>query len=107
MIVAADLAIDAGTDGRPRATGFLTNPPLVGEARAAWLTGYARRAGADLGRCYAYGDSHSDLPVLRAVGRPTAVSPDLALYRAARAAAWPIEEWTTERAASRWKLPTS
>lgn len=107
VVVAADLAVATGDDGQPRATGFLTNPPLVGEARAAWLTGYARRVGADLSSCYAYGDSHSDLPVLRAVGRPTAVSPDVTLYRAARAAAWPIEEWTSRRTSSRWKLPTS
>lgn len=106
-IVAADLATGTGADGTQRATGFLTKPPLVGEARAAWLIGYARRVGADLSQCYAYGDSHSDLPVLRAVGRPTAVSPDVSLYRAARAAAWPIEEWTTTRTTSRWKLPTS
>lgn len=106
VIVAADLAVGVGADGAERATGFLADPPLVGEARAAWLTGYARREGADLSACYAYGDSHSDLPVLRAVGRPTAVSPDVALYRAARAAAWPIEDWTTQRSASRWRLPS-
>jgi phosphoserine phosphatase len=106
IIVAAELATGPGADGRPRATGFLTHPPLVGESRAAWLRGYAARVGADLGACYAYGDSHSDLPVLRAVGRPTAVSPDVALYRAARAAAWPVEDWTTNRSASRWRLPS-
>lgn len=106
VIVSADLAVGVGVDGRDRATGFLTNPPLVGESRAAWLTGYARRAGADLSACYAYGDSHSDLPVLRAVGRPTAVSPDVALYRAARAAAWPIEDWTTHRSASKFRWPS-
>ncbi len=106
VIVATDLAVGPGADGTVRATGFLTNPPLVGESRAAWLTGYARRVGADLGACYAYGDSHSDLPVLKAVGRPTAVSPDVALYRAARKAAWPIEDWTTDRTASRWRLPS-
>lgn len=106
VIVAADLETGPGADGIQRANGFLTNPPLVGEARAAWLTGYARRNGADLSQCYAYGDSHSDLPVLQSVGKPTAVSPDVALLRAARAAAWPIEDWTTERPASRWRLPS-
>lgn len=107
VIVSADLAVEPAPDGTRRANGFLTNPPLVGEARAAWLIGYARRVGADLSASFAYGDSHSDLPVLRAVGRPTAVSPDVALYRAARAAAWPIEDWTTHRTASRWRLPAA
>jgi alcohol-forming fatty acyl-CoA reductase len=76
-----------------RFTGFLSEPPLVGEARAAWLRQHARYTHADLGRSYAYGDSHSDLPMLRAVGHAVAVNPDAGLYRAARRSRWPVEEW--------------
>jgi HAD superfamily hydrolase (TIGR01490 family) len=88
-IVAADLAVDAAG----RATGFLAHPPVVGESRAAWLHDAAVRAGADPGDCYAYADSHSDLPLLRAVGHPVAVDPDVALSRVARKNRWPVEHW--------------
>ena len=105
VIVSVDLEAAPDFDGIRRATGFLSRPPLVGEARAAWLERYAEREDVDLTQCYAYADSHSDLPLLRAVGRPTAVSPDVPLFRAARAARWPVEDWTTSRGASRWRIP--
>src|SRR5262249_42106014 len=76
-----------------RYTGYLSTPPLVGEARAAWLRRSAEDGGADLKRSYAYADSHSDLPIHRAVGHPVAVNPDVALYRVARKRRWPIEDW--------------
>jgi phosphoserine phosphatase len=100
-VVAAELAVD----GHGRATGVLASPPLVGESRAAWLVRFAEVNGYDLSRSYAYADSHSDLPMLRAVGRPTAVSPDVPLYRAARAARWPVETWRTPPATARHRVP--
>lgn len=83
--------LEAGSDGR--ATGHLARPPLVGEARAAWLRAYAARHGVDLAASYAYADSASDLPLLRAVGRPVAVNPDATTLRAARAGRWPVQDW--------------
>lgn len=100
-VVAAELAVD--TEGR--ATGYLATPPLVGESRAAWLVRYAEVNGFDLSRSYGYADSHSDLPMLRAVGKPTAVSPDVSLYRAARTARWPVELWSTPSMTSRLRVP--
>ncbi|MGF7235643.1 MAG: HAD-IB family hydrolase [Frankia sp.] len=88
-IVAVRLAV--GSDGR--ATGKLASAPLVGDARAAWLRHYATTTGADLSSSYGYADSHSDLPMLRAVGTPVAVNPDVALFRVARRSGWAIEEW--------------
>jgi HAD superfamily hydrolase (TIGR01490 family) len=88
-IIAADLAV--GADGR--CTGFLVRPPLVGEGRGAWLKHRARQEGWDLAGSYAYADSASDLPLLRAVGHPVAVDPDIALSRVARRAKWPVESW--------------
>ncbi|MFN2543339.1 MAG: HAD-IB family hydrolase [Actinomycetota bacterium] len=76
-----------------RFTGYLQSPPLVGEARAAWLRRYAARERADLMQSYAYADSHTDLPLLRAVGNPVAVNPDVSLFRVARRNRWPVEEW--------------
>jgi HAD superfamily hydrolase (TIGR01490 family) len=88
-VVAADLAV--GADGR--CTGFLTRPPLVGEGRASWLRHRAAVEGWDLAASYGYADSASDLPMLRAVGHPVAVDPDIALSRVARRSRWQVEMW--------------
>lgn len=101
-IIAADLATDA--DGV--CTGFLTGPPMVGDSRAAWLTHYAGLHGIDLGASFAYADSHVDLPMLRTVGNPVAVSPDVGLMRAARTSGWSIIDWPSHSVQPRWKLPS-
>ena len=101
-IVAADLATDA--DGV--CTGFLTGPPMVGDSRAAWLTHYAGLHGIDLPGSFAYADSHVDLPMLRSVGNPVAVSPDIGLMRAAKESGWSIIEWPSHAMQPRWKLPS-
>jgi HAD superfamily hydrolase (TIGR01490 family) len=88
-IVAAELAVDA----HGRCTGHLARPPLVGEARGSWLRSYADAVGADLAVSYAYADSGTDLPLLRTVGHPVAVNPDLTLTRVARRGKWPVENW--------------
>jgi HAD superfamily hydrolase (TIGR01490 family) len=77
-----------------RYSGFLESPPLVGEARAAWLRRYAQTAGIALSDSYAYGDSYSDRPLLEVVGNPVAVNPDPQLYRHARSHRWPVVEWS-------------
>jgi alcohol-forming fatty acyl-CoA reductase len=91
-IVAAELAVD----DRGRATGHLASPPLVGAGRAAWLRWYAAEVGADLERSFAYADSRSDLPLLRAVGHPVAVDPDAGLHRTARRERWPVASWSAD-----------
>jgi alcohol-forming fatty acyl-CoA reductase len=101
-----DLVIGAELEQRDgRYTGFMSAPPLVGEARAAWLKRYALLEGVDLKHSYAYADSYSDLPLLRAVGNPVAVSPDSALYRHARRRRWPIEEWAMTKGMPRVRFP--
>lgn len=74
-------------------TGFLESPPLVDEARAAWLRQYAAREGLHLDRSYGYADSYSDRPLLDAVGHPHAVNPDPRLYRHARRHRWVVHDW--------------
>lgn len=76
-------------------TGYLDRPPLVDEARAAWLREYAETAGIDLAQSYAYGDNHSDRAWLELVGNPQAVNPDAALYRHAKRRRWEIHSWGT------------
>ncbi len=101
-----DVVIGAELEKRDgRFTGFMSAPPLVGEARAAWLRRYATLGGVDLRHSYAYADSYSDLPLLRAVGNPVAVSPDSSLYRYARRRRWPIEEWQMTKGMPRVRFP--
>ncbi|HZT52957.1 MAG TPA: HAD-IB family hydrolase [Gaiellaceae bacterium] len=95
--VAADLGFDGalGTvcevrDGRY--TGRAVRA-LHADAKAESLRELAEREGFDLARCTAYSDSHTDLPLLEAVGRPVAVNPDRALRRVAAARGWPVLEF--------------
>jgi HAD superfamily hydrolase (TIGR01490 family) len=101
-----DLVIGCELEERDgRYTGFMSSPPLVGEARAAWLRRWAKQEGIDLSHSYGYADSYSDLPLLRAVGNPVVVTPDSALYRYARRRRWPIEEWAMSRGMPRVRFP--
>jgi len=61
-----------------------------GEAKAAKIRELAAERGYRLADSYAYSDSITDLPMLEAVGHPTAVNPDRALRRVAAARDWPI-----------------
>jgi HAD superfamily hydrolase (TIGR01490 family) len=82
-----------------RFTGELAEPPLTADGRASVAARLAADHGVDLADCYAYGDSLADLPLLELVGHPHAINPDFRLSREARRRRWPIETWTTERAA--------
>lgn len=74
-------------------TGYLSRPPLVDEARAAWLLRYAEINGIDLSGSYGYGDSHADLAWLKILGHPNAVNPDASLSREAQRRRWSIHNW--------------
>jgi HAD superfamily hydrolase (TIGR01490 family) len=60
------------------------------EGKAQAIRELAAAEGIDLAASYAYSDSESDLPMLRAVGHPVAVNPDSALLRVAREEGWEI-----------------
>ena len=96
-IVAAELAVDE----RGICTGYLDSSPLTGESRSAWIRDWAGRNDIDLTKSYAYADSHSDLPMLEAVGRPVAVRPDVTLFRHARRHRWEIADWASPDATGR------
>ncbi|MFG2086966.1 HAD-IB family hydrolase [Spirillospora sp. NPDC048824] len=87
-VLAAELRV---VDGHY--TGHFERPPLIGEARAAWLRAWARDEGVDLAGSWAYGDHYSDRPVLEQVGNPVAVNPDPRLYRHAKRQRWSIADW--------------
>jgi HAD superfamily hydrolase (TIGR01490 family) len=65
-----------------------------GENKAAAMREIAADAGWDLAECWAYSDSVTDLPMLEAVGHPTAVNPDRGLRRIAVERGWPVLQFT-------------
>ena len=82
--------------------GHYTGRPvrsLHAGAKAEVLREVAQRDGLDLAECTAYSDSHTDLPLLEAVGHPVAVNPDRALRRIASERSWPVLEFRLRHAA--------
>jgi len=74
--------------------GVYTGKPaglfIYGAGKARAIEELAEREGIDLSASYAYSDSESDLPMLRAVGHPVAVNPDPRLARIARQQQWQV-----------------
>ena len=77
-------------------TGNLVGEPLSDVRKAETVRAYAAANGLDLTRCYAYGDSVADAPMLAAVGNPVAVNPSRRLTRLAQERGWRIERWSRE-----------
>jgi HAD superfamily hydrolase (TIGR01490 family) len=84
-VIANRLEIHAGV-----ATGKLLRPVVAGPEKARLIREHAKAHGHDLDACFGYSDSYSDVPMLSVVGHPTAVNPDGALSRLARAYHWPV-----------------
>jgi HAD superfamily hydrolase (TIGR01490 family) len=76
-----------------------------GEGKERAVKELAARRGWDLGECYAYSDSATDVPMLAAVGHPVAVNPDKPLRRTATERNWPVRVFTKPVRASR-RVPT-
>jgi HAD superfamily hydrolase (TIGR01490 family) len=64
-----------------------------GEGKAVAMRELAAVHRYDLAASYAYSDSMTDLPMLEAVGHPTAVNPDKPLRKVATERSWPIREF--------------
>jgi HAD superfamily hydrolase (TIGR01490 family) len=82
-------------------TGQLEGGLLHGPAKAAAVRELAARHGFDLARCFAYSDSHNDLPLLSLVGHPCAINPDAKLLEYAEQNDWQIRDYRTGRRAVR------
>jgi HAD superfamily hydrolase (TIGR01490 family) len=72
------------------ATGKLLRPIVAGPEKARLVREWAKAHGEDLGECFAYSDSYSDVPLLSVVGHPCVVNPDLRLSKLARTYDWPV-----------------
>jgi HAD superfamily hydrolase (TIGR01490 family) len=76
-------------------TGALDGPFTYREGKAAAIRELAEREGHDLEASWAYSDSESDLPMLRAVGHAVVVNPDAELSRVAREEDWDVIRFDT------------
>jgi HAD superfamily hydrolase (TIGR01490 family) len=79
---------EVGPDGR--FTGELDGPFVYGEGKVEAMKTVAEDQDIDLAASYAYSDSASDLPMLRAVGNAVVVNPDSALLAVAKAEGWRV-----------------
>ena len=70
-------------------TGKIGKPQTIGKGKAIAIQAFMQLApGIELQNCYAYGDDISDIPMLKLVGHPTAVSGTIDTY--AKKQSWPI-----------------
>jgi HAD superfamily hydrolase (TIGR01490 family) len=94
-LLAHVLAFDGGIGARSEIvdgvyTGRPEGPFTYREGKAEAIRELAEREGIDLSASYAYSDSESDLPMLRAVGHPVAVNPDTTLGKVAKEEGWDV-----------------
>jgi HAD superfamily hydrolase (TIGR01490 family) len=96
-LLARVLAFDGGLGTRSeivdgRYTGRPAGPFNYREGKVVSMREVAQRDGVDLAASYAYSDSESDVPMLRAVGHAVVVNPDAALRRIAVEEDWEVIE---------------
>ena len=72
------------------ASGEVVSPLLAEQEKVAAVHRFCREYNVETARSKAYSDSFSDLPMLEAVGLPSAVNPDRRLRRAASDRGWPV-----------------
>jgi HAD superfamily hydrolase (TIGR01490 family) len=72
------------------ATGEVVSPLLAEREKVAAIEQYCRRYNVNTAQSKGYSDSFSDVPMLEAIGLPTAVNPDRRLRKVARERAWPV-----------------
>lgn len=82
--------LEIGDNGLP--TGRPVEPICVGKNKVLYAKKVAQELNIDLENSYAYSDHHSDLPLLKLVGNPRAVSPNFLLRRVALRNKWTILE---------------
>src|ERR1035441_9577498 len=94
-LLAHVLAFDGGLGSRSeivdgRYTGRPAGPFNYREGKVLSMREVAEFERIDLQTSFAYSDSESDLPMLRAVGQPIVVNPDAELRRIAAEEGWEV-----------------
>ena len=86
-------------------TGNLSGKLLHGKEKAIAIAELTKVRGINLKDCFAYSDSHNDLPLLSAVGHPRAINPDAKLRIIAFAQSWPVHDFRRLRWLNRFVGP--
>jgi HAD superfamily hydrolase (TIGR01490 family) len=95
-MLARVLGMDGGigtryeVDGDGVLTGRIVEPFMYGEGKVAAMQRFADDHEIDLPESWAYSDSASDLPMLRAVGNPVVVNPDAELAKITSEQGWRV-----------------
>ena len=78
-------------------TGEIKGKLLHGSEKARSIQALASEKNIDLKNSYAYSDSHNDIPLLEAVGKPCVINPDALLRIRAAKDSWPIYDFRRGR----------
>lgn len=95
-LVARVLGMEGGVgtryevDAQGKFTGELDGPFMYGKGKLEGIRRFAESHDIDLAKSWAYSDSASDLPMLRAVGNAVVVNPDSELAAVARDKGWRV-----------------
>lgn len=76
-------------------TGEVIHPTCYGEGKAIAARSLAASEGLDLAESYFYTDSHEDMPLLEAVGRPRPLNPNRPLAQIAKERQWPVQRFSS------------
>ena len=74
-------------------TGEVVKPVCWGEGKVDAAERLSAETGADLKQSFFYSDSHDDLALLEAVGRPRPLNPNSRLTQVAKRKGWPIRRF--------------
>jgi HAD superfamily hydrolase (TIGR01490 family) len=88
-------------------TGKMIGNLLHGKEKAVAIKELSQSESFDLKNCYAYSDSHHDIPLLEAVGNPRVINPDTLLEIIAYRDNWPVYDFRRARKLKKLIGPTA
>ena len=88
-------------------TGKIIGALLHGREKSVAVRELANINNFDLENCYAYSDSHHDIPLLEAVGNPRVINPDALLEIRAYRDNWPVYDFRRARKIKKFFGPTA
>jgi HAD superfamily hydrolase (TIGR01490 family) len=87
-------------------TGNLNGNLLHGKEKARAVLELTSKRNIDVQDCFAYSDSHNDIPLLTTVGHPNAINPDAKLRIIAFSSGWPVHDFRRLRWLNRFIGPS-
>ena len=88
-------------------TGKMIGNLLHGREKAVAIKELSLSESFDLKNCYAYSDSHHDIPLLESVGNPRVINPDTLLEIRAYRDNWPVYDFRRARKLKKLIGPTA